>query len=389
MMTTPAPRSHRNNIDALRLILAFVVLFSHSYPLATGSEEFEPLAWASGGQATLGGLAVDWFFVLSGFLITQSWERSRTLWSFLRKRVARIYPGYLAAVLFCLVVVVPAAHPEGFRAITPSVLSQIAGPILALRGLEVPGTFPTNPTPGAINGSLWSISYEAWCYVGVAALGLTTLLRHRRLVLVLFGLSLAISFAFAYLRLTPGGKILGVIFGFPPFWARLLPFYLSGVVAYLFRDRLGYGRVGAALAVAGLAIGARLPHAYSILLPTLGTYLVLYLAFTNDWQWHDAAARGDFSYGIYLYAFPIQQWIMLRFGRPVSPWLLFALASGPALAAGILSWALVERHFLGRRRIADTERHGVAPPATDAPAPLVGVPVLASAPRSDDAPSHR
>jgi peptidoglycan/LPS O-acetylase OafA/YrhL len=68
--------------------------------------------------------------------------------------------------------------------------------------------------------------------------------------------------------------------------------------------------------------------------------------FSQDWRWHDAAKHGDFSYGIYLYAFSIQQLTMLALGKPVSPLVLFVLALPPTLLAGVLSWHLIERRFL-------------------------------------------
>ena len=82
-----------NNFDFLRLALAVLVIFSHAFPLGAGSEIHEPLRVLTHGQMTLGGFAVDLFFVMSGFLIAGSAERSRNLGSFLKKRVARIYSG--------------------------------------------------------------------------------------------------------------------------------------------------------------------------------------------------------------------------------------------------------------------------------------------------------
>ena len=341
-----APESRLNNIDALRLILSVLVLFSHSFPLGTGTEQDEPFFWLSRGQVTLGGLAVDWFFVLSGFLISQSWERSRTVWSFLRKRIFRIYPGYLVAVALCIWAVVPLAAPGGSQVYSGATVVANLGPALALRGFVVPPTFVRNPAPGLVNGSLWSIPYEFWCYLGVVFLGVTTLLGRRWLITSLFLVSLMISFAFDFFQLNPGGKLLGWIFGFPPFWARLLPFYLAGMMTYQVRNRLRFDRQWALLALVGLALGMRIPHSLSLLLPSLGTYLVFYLAFTTDWRWHNAARYGDFSYGIYLYAFPIQQLVMLALGRPVHPLTLFGLALVPTILAGVLSWFLVERRFL-------------------------------------------
>ena len=100
---------YANNIDALRLILASLVVISHSYGLtAERGGERDPLFRWLNHRLTLGEMAVYWFFVLSGFLISQSWERSIASRSplvaaggFLRKRICRIYPGFLMAVAVC------------------------------------------------------------------------------------------------------------------------------------------------------------------------------------------------------------------------------------------------------------------------------------------------
>ena len=91
----------RNNFDIIRLCLAFLVIFSHSYPLLN-YELKEPLSVLSVQQTTFGELAVTAFFTISGFLITRSWNGSRSLQSYLVKRVCRIYPGFLVASLLCL-----------------------------------------------------------------------------------------------------------------------------------------------------------------------------------------------------------------------------------------------------------------------------------------------
>ena len=352
----PPEPPRRNNIDALRLILALLVLLSHSYPLATGHEADEPLARLTGGQVTLGEVAVAGFFVLSGLLIAPSWERSPTAWAFVRRRVGRIYPGYLAAVAVGLLVVVPLATPGLGAGQLARLAAAEAGPILALRGFTPPAeTFRFNPKPGVVNGSLWSIPYEAWCYVGVMVLGATTLLRRRWAVLGLLVAAIGVSVAFGVLGLTPGGRLLGRIFGYPPFWARLLPYYLAGVVAHLFRDAIRPDRRLALASLAGLALAAVIPGGVRVALPILGTYLLIYLAYTPALRWHGAARDGDFSYGIYLYGFPIQQLIVLRLGPGLDPLALFALALVPTVLAGVLSWHLVERHFLRRARVRATE----------------------------------
>lgn len=363
-MTPSRSADHRsNNIDALRLILAILVLFSHCYPLATGHERDEPLAVFSCGQLTLGGLAVDCFFVLSGYLVTQSWRRSRSSGEYLAKRVRRIYPGYMVAVACCVWVVVPLASPAGAAVFSWEAVRDNGWRFLTLRGFRTPDAFVTNPTPLAVNGSLWSIPYEFWCYIGVIALGLSGLLCRRRAVLALLVAAVAVHFVVEWRGLTPGGKFLGVIFGYPKFWARLLPCFLAGAVLHLYADRVRPDWRLAVIAAVGLAVAARLPHGLVFAVPTAAAYLLVYAAFTTDVAWHRASEWGDFSYGIYLYAFPIQQLIVSALGRPATPLELFALSLLPTLAAGVVSWHLVERWFVrpGRHRGAATAPTPAAP----------------------------
>src|SRR5476651_1337833 len=98
-----------NNFDFLRLALAVLVIFSHSFPLGVGSETHELLRVLTHGQMTLGAFAVDLFFVMSGFLIAGSAERSRSVGSFLKKRVTRIYPAFIVSAALMALVVLPLA----------------------------------------------------------------------------------------------------------------------------------------------------------------------------------------------------------------------------------------------------------------------------------------
>ena len=87
---------HANNFDALRFLFASLVVFSHSFPLAEGNELREPL-WRMTEQTTLGGISVHCFFIISGFLIAASWDRRKDVGQFLKRRVLRIYPGFIIA----------------------------------------------------------------------------------------------------------------------------------------------------------------------------------------------------------------------------------------------------------------------------------------------------
>ena len=343
-----------NNIDAIRLILAILVLFSHSFPAVTSSEESEPLSILTKGQTTFGHLAVDWFFVLSGYLITQSWERSRSALSFFNKRVFRIYPGFLVASAIGLWIIVPLVAPSNGRQVfSLGILKTNLPRLLLLRRLDgLPEIFPHNPIPDTLNASLWTISYEFWCYIGVMLMGSLTLLKHRWLVLALFLGSVLLGYYVDFYDLVPSYNInpkwrpFELIFGQPRFWARLASLYLAGVVSYQFREYLAPRRWWALGSVCLLAVGIFLPSGLSLVAPVSGTYLLIYLCFAKDIHWHNAAKYGDFSYGIYLYSFPIQQLVVMKFGRFIGPYQLFGLAFIPTIITGVISWYLVERWFL-------------------------------------------
>jgi len=341
-----------NNFDFLRLALAVLVIFSHSFPLGTGSEIHEPLRVLTHGQMTFGAFAVDLFFVMSGFLIAGSAERSRTLGSFLRKRVSRIYPAFLVSAVLMALVVLPLARGAFAEAHWPAQLMDFALQTLRLQEFHVQGAFMANPFPGVLNGSVWSIQYEFWCYLGVAAMAAGGLLnlKRRGWVLACFIGSVVISVAFQTQGWVFGGKFAGVVLGSPQLWARLLPYYLAGVVFYLFRDRLRIHAWGASLALIVLLAASWVHVGWAAVFPVAGAYLVFYVAFSPWIRMQRIGRFGDFSYGTYLYAFPIEQLLVMKFGHDLAPWTLFALATPLTLLAAVVSWYAVERWFLRPER---------------------------------------
>jgi peptidoglycan/LPS O-acetylase OafA/YrhL len=158
----------------------------------------------------------------------------------------------------------------------------------------------------------------------------------------------------------PAGSLLGQIVGYPPFWATVLPFYLAGTLFQVYGGpsllRLPWLTLAAVLLVASNFV----PHGLLLTTPTCGAYLLMGLAYLPWLHPLNLGRFGDFSYGTYLYAYPIQQLLILRAHGNISPWLLFAEATPLTLVVGALSWFLVERHFLQRRSILKHE--GILPP---------------------------
>lgn len=355
------PLAGGNNFDLLRMALALLVVVSHSFPLSTGSEAHEPVKLLTKGQTTGGAIAVDLFFVISGFLITASYDRCATVWTYLRKRVARIYPGFVVAMLLGLVV----ARTLGgatFPCRSETALAvDFIGHVARLTEFSYRDAFPNNPYPGPLNGSLWSIPYEFWCYLGVAGLGSLGLLHKNWGIGAIFLFAMAARVSFAITGWNPGGGAIGRIVGVPHLWARLLPLYMAGVLFYTLRFRIAMRFGWALVAAAALAIAARVTNGWTVVFPIAGSYLVFFAAFHPRLRVHRFAAWGDFSYGTYLYAFLAQQCIMRLVGTFLSPWLLAALSIPVTLALAIASWFLVERRFLrNRRRTQATASDGPA-----------------------------
>ena len=340
----------QNNLDAIRLTMALLVVWSHSFALWKGTEDGEPISRLMSGTYNAGNVAVLAFFAISGFLITLSWERSASWRQYLRRRVMRIHPGYLVAITLCSLIVVPAVSSRPFGMVRLAELGGMLSNIL-LQNYIVPGAGEIT-----INGSLWSIPYEFWCYIGVMALGLARL-RGRWIYPALATLLIVIRIWLDMTGRRPSGGMLSPIIGYAYFWFNVAPPFLLGGAAYRNRDRIPRSPLLLAALVLLTIATAHLPVADPLrtvltrtLFPWTLVYAVLYLAFSRRIRMADAARFGDFSYGSYLYAFPIQR-LLEHYGRGALSFPAYVLSSLIlTLLAGILSWLCVERWFLPRVR---------------------------------------
>lgn len=355
-------RGHDNNFDVLRLFWAVLVLFSHCFALPQGGNDHEPLAVLTHGQITFGSLAVDAFFVISGFLIAQSWLRSKGQGDFLRKRVLRIYPGFLVAALFCALIVGPlgsASVAQYLHEFQPKTVLRFLWSALTLSQLQLPSVFVHLPSPGEINGSLWTIRYEFWCYLLIAALGGLSLLKRRGAVLGLWiaVLLLHIAQEFFFPGIGQGndqikiGLLHGIelpLLGNLDRWPRLLAFFLAGTVCFLYREQIPRSPKLAFVSLVLLALC--IPWGINALLPLCGTYLLLYAAGSPHHMGKALTQRADLSYGIYLYAYPLQQLLIQLLGKQINPFALFVIATPTVAVFALASWILVEQPALRRKK---------------------------------------
>ena len=339
----------KNNFDFLRLFFSILVIVSHSYPLLYGNNDREPLMRLS-GQMTLGSVSVDMFFIMSGYLIATSWNNTKNARSFALKRVRRIYPGLFVVNLLCFAVLAPIVSPQHFGIFNPKSIVKFFLNTLRLHGVGQLPVFEDLPWKGVINGSLWSIPFEAWCYAGVVLLGLTALIQKRVVMLSVFILSVLLSTFVHYRGITPNGFVLESIFGSAEAWVRLLPYFLVGIVYSLYSKEISFNPQYFLPALVIIFLSCFVTAGLTVTLPTLGAYCLFGFANQPVRYLRDCAKYGDFSYGIYLYAFPLQQ-TLVHFYKGWNPWTLFFAALVLATAFGVFSWHFVESRFLPNRKV--------------------------------------
>ncbi len=343
-----------NSLNLVRLVLALTVIVHHTYPLAGFPERPAVLG------VQIGGWAVDGFFCLSGYLITGS-RRSRRLTDYLAHRAARIYPGFWVCLVVTAALIAPIDYARSHGGLDGYLTTGPVTPInyilvnatLRINSFALGNTLETVPYPSVWNGSLWTLYYEFLCYLLIAVLGLFRWWRDRAgTTAVLFGVSVV---AAANVQTLSSYVANPHVTNF----IELVPFFLGGSLIYMVRERVPMHWAGAVLSVLVIAVCAEA-------LPTWGpklaapalAYLLLYIGTTLPSP--RVIQRHDISYGVYIYAFPLQQ-ILVVFGAATWGAAGFTVAAITlTIPLAIASWLVVERPAMQRARRATSPRD-VAP----------------------------
>lgn len=333
---------HRqNNFDAIRLVGALLVLVGHAFPL-----HGRPSAWVFGQPVQA--LGVILFFSVSGYLISQSWAADRNLARYLTKRFLRIFPALIVVTLLCAFVLGPAIS-------TLSVGNYLGNPgtwqflrnALLFPVYALPGVFDTNIYPAAVNGSVWSLPAEFVCYLIVPIVGL---LPRRAHFAIYLALGMASGF-WGHFWSLDGTRV--VVYGTDLSQAATVwAFFLVGAALSSARwipIRTGFALVGFLVTAVANALSPEYMYpVWWLIFP----YVVLSFGLSSTKGVHQAGRWGDFSYGLYLYAFPVQQTFIRLW--PSMPWVLSALGTlVVSLLAAFVSWHVIEKQALrlkpGRR----------------------------------------
>jgi peptidoglycan/LPS O-acetylase OafA/YrhL len=365
--------------DLLRICLAGSIIFYHSFEIV--GLELSRQYWEIMGQSI-----VPAFFVLSGFLVTDAASRSRVT-DFLVNRACRILPALAVVVAASALVIGPLLTTYDERAYwaDPRTVRYFLS-VIGISQMQLPGVFAGMPADQTFNVSLWSIGWEMLCYGMVALFLAIRFLKKAKLLLALFvgimllrtGLYIEHPHVIHLTHMELGPFVTrGVSFEnilpdqslrpWSPYWLadrvtlhltswefRVVPFFLGGMLCYLWRYELRgspWLAAGCALALAVVSVsfaGQDYTPVTTVLTAAPIAYLVAYIGTENLPL--PRIFRGDYSYGIYLWGFPVAQIIHLFGADGRSPWLNTLLSLPVALMAGCASWHLVELPVLKRRR---------------------------------------
>lgn len=373
-------KAHPNTGFAwLRMIGALTVVVDHSAPLTDASRlTVFPTSW----NLSPGYIALLGFFAMSGYQISDSWRQDPSWWRFSAKRVLRLWPPLLLVVLVTALVIGPLVST-----LTPAEYFSARGTwgyIVHNAGLytlqhRLPGVFDNNPWPWSANGAIWTLPMELTGYLLVLGFGAVGIFRRApwlTIVLLLMLLVLDRRFDASIGNSGHGGSFLQVPLG--PMVAFLVAFSI-GMVLHTYRDKIPLSPL-LAWSLVGLQIATHITKAGAVTLPFVVGYGALVLA--SHWparlEGYDSWVFG--SYGLYVWAFPIQQ--LLIMAGADTQWSLTATALPLTYLCGWLSWRYIEeptlslRRYLSRRewhpnppnRVSTVENHRNCAPSCCGPA---------------------
>lgn len=339
----------QNALNAFRLALATEVILFHSFPLtghAVSSKAVLQLLFSVG---------VDGFFALSGFLITASWLRKPQVRDYLIARALRILPGFYVCLVVTAVVIAPISIAiQGGSAMklllsTAPIEYVVKNCALVVLQLDVGGTPRGIPVEGIWNGSLWSLIWEVLCYLVVAGIGVAGLATRRWISPAIWALAVAGAIVLPPLTLTSAWTI-------PQLVVRSAIMFSAGALLYQWRDVIPARWSLVAVSVVLVFAAGLLPD-YRVIgaIPLAYAVIVSGVLIRNT----RLRLRTDLSYGVYIYAFPIQQLLAVGGLAHLNPLVFFGVSTLATLPVAALSWFLVEKRALSLK--SRLKRKNIAP----------------------------
>ena len=355
-------RADANNFTGARLLLASGVIWTHCYWLVTGDSAVDELSGVIG--LPVSHLAVNGFFFVSGFLICQSLFRQPGWFSFAAMRVARIWPALIACTVLTIgVFALLSGRPLAYVIDADSLRFAAMNLLMAKAEYTLPALTPGGP-PLVVNGSLWTIPWELRCYV-VMMLGFAIAAPQREaIVRPVLAISVAAAVLWAVAQAwwpgfpdTKSGLLYNI-----DIWMRLWGCFAAGGLVWLERRRAMPPQWFAAVLTV-LAIAEHQVVGTALLATPAIMALVLVGVFGGGPARAVTASWPDFSYGIYIFAFPVMVLLASLFPDLRSDHAVLALANLIAvLPLAAVSWFVIEKPALAGAR--DWLRARRAPVAT-------------------------
>lgn len=361
--------------DLLRIGLAITILYGHCFLVAAGGgPQLDPGLAASNGvignpAATGSGLTpevwgylhhlrlmlalnhtdsrfanilVPMFFALSGFLVTGSAFRTKTLHAFLMFRCLRIVPALMTEVCLSALVLGPllTIYPLNRYFFDPRFFAYFGNVIGRVR-YELPGLFLSNPWPDVVNGNLWTLPAEFYCYLIIAAAIITGLLFSRRV------------YSLFFVAITALVIVSNLFFGFEE-GLRSVPlivyYFFCGVFMYHWREYIPFNRGIFILSLVAIYYHFVSEDRYILIFPLFVTYATIYIGLVK-FPRINLFQRGDYSYGVYLYGFPIAQALVVLVPQLRGHGIWLVLTAIPlTFAFAVASWHLIEKPTLSLKK---------------------------------------
>lgn len=338
--------------DLVRLVLCYEVMVWHCVSLAGGDID----AWRATPLWLPFDLMVPMFFTLSGFLVTASATRLPAV-PYLLNRGARILPALFAVVGFAMLV-------SGPLVTTLPLADYVADPLFRryltnLAGWPsylLPGVFETNAYPGVVNGSLWTVRWEIGCYLMMAIMVACGIVRRAWVVPLLALVWAAVPVLLGPVREWAGGPAAPVLRQVFSAGGMLFPYFLGGATIWLYRHRIPWhGGVAAACAAVLLAAALLFDGRTVAANPLKSLLLIAPSAYLIAWAGLQRLAvprvyrGGDYSYGVYLWHFPVLQTLQ-HFLAIDQWWQLLLVGFLPVTLLAAASWHAIESPVLAARK---------------------------------------
>ena len=331
--------------DYLRIILSIAIVCEHSVITSYG-ETAGAAVWQLPFRPVVGTL-LPMFFALSGFLVAGSLFRTTTLVQFLGLRVIRIYPALAVEVLISALLIGPLLTTLPLKDYFTSpvfylYLVNITGHIHYL----LPGLFENNPFPNTVNMQLWTVPFELACYITLSVLAVLGIKKFHWIAPAATVLLLLAYFVVRVI-VKKQWALIAIAGGLPG--QLLIACFLSGVSLYLYKEKLPWSLSLCAISgvVTALLVGF-IPFGDFIAAP-VAAYFTVSLGVTNPKKL-GVLKGADYSYGIYLYGFVIQQALVAAFPWAREWWINILVCVPVAMGVAAVSWHFIEKPALNLRR---------------------------------------